>query len=416
MKERANKIVRHPFFSGSFVMIAGTTLANVVAYLYHLVFGRLLGPGGYGELAALLSLFTIVITLFSFLSLVVVKFVSSEDEGGIKRFYAWIKQKLFLFGLVILVILLLLTPLFERFLHLDFTLLLFIPFIVFFEIVVIVVRAFLQGLLRFFQLVVVSNIELLSRLLFGVLLVAVGMGVHGAAAGIMIGAVLAFFLGRKFLSDLSGRKEDPGDFLKKRDLFYYSLPTFIFTLGINSLYTSDLLLVKHFFSAETAGIYASLSTLGKVVYFGVSPISSVMFPLVSNRFSRGKSYLPFFVLSVVAAIGIATFVIAFYYIFSNFAVSLLFGEKFLEAGGYLGKFGLFIGFLSLSYLFVSFFLCTDRKKIAFLTGVAALAQIIGVVMFHANLDEVINVSLTAVSLFLALLIIYFAYDFRKSRR
>src|SRR3989344_3704318 len=64
MKKKVLGFIRliggHSVVRNSIVVMGGSMVANVLAYLYHLIVGRILGPQGYGELAALLSLFYIL--------------------------------------------------------------------------------------------------------------------------------------------------------------------------------------------------------------------------------------------------------------------------------------------------------------------------------------------------------------------
>ena len=44
-----------------------------------------------------------------------------------------------------------------------------------------------------------------------------------------------------------------------RDMIKYALPASIAILSLNSLISTDIILVKHFFSAQDAGLYGGLS-------------------------------------------------------------------------------------------------------------------------------------------------------------
>src|SRR3989344_3191324 len=96
----------HPLFSGSALMFIGVNLANFIAYLYHLIFGRILGPSSYGELATVISVIAIGTSAFSFLGLVTVKFTASASKDELtgvfyilKKFSVWVFAGLLLFGL-----------------------------------------------------------------------------------------------------------------------------------------------------------------------------------------------------------------------------------------------------------------------------------------------------------------------------
>lgn len=73
-------LLKHPLFSGSFVMIAGSMAINVVNYIYHLLMGRILGPVDYGTLASVYSLLYIVTIIPTSASVSIVKFISSAKD------------------------------------------------------------------------------------------------------------------------------------------------------------------------------------------------------------------------------------------------------------------------------------------------------------------------------------------------
>jgi len=103
-------ILAHPFIKGSAVMFAGTMLANVLAYFYHLVVGRMLGPAGYGELAAILSIFYILNSPSIVIQNILVRFFSQlkakKDFGQAKRLFLRITRlisiALILLGVILL--------------------------------------------------------------------------------------------------------------------------------------------------------------------------------------------------------------------------------------------------------------------------------------------------------------------------
>ena len=81
MKNKIANLIKHPLFSGSALMILGSNLANFIAYLYHLIIGRMLGPVAYGELSSVISALALIFISLNFLSLIIVKFVSSAQKN-----------------------------------------------------------------------------------------------------------------------------------------------------------------------------------------------------------------------------------------------------------------------------------------------------------------------------------------------
>ena len=104
-------------------MAGGTLVGGVGGYVYHLLMGRMLGPADYGILASLISLVYLLGIPLGVLNLVVVKFVAGfkgkKDFDSIGSFFRIVNRKVLIFGLLLLLLILALTPLMSSFLHLD---------------------------------------------------------------------------------------------------------------------------------------------------------------------------------------------------------------------------------------------------------------------------------------------------------
>ena len=395
-------------------MIVGSNFANFIAYIYHLVLGRLLGPAQYGNLAAILSVLGMFSTAFVFISLVIVKFVSAAKKSELPGLFSWFSKKAFLISSIIGVLLLILTPYLSSFLHMDSNVIIFVGPVLFFFFLSLTYRSFLQGILRFKQVVLITNAEFISRFLFGLIFVVIGLSVFGATLGIFLSSVVGYIMSRIFLKQfrLGGGKDQFGG---GKEILTYAAPIFLISLAKNSIFSTDVILVKHFFASHDAGIYASLSTLGKIIFYGSGPISAVMFPIVSQRQSRKKGYVGIFFISLLITVGIAGVVLLIYWLLPELAVGVLYGEEFLSAAPNLVWFGLFMAIFALSSLTIGFYLARGKTNIVFLIVLAAIGQAVGIWLFHDSILTVIKVSIVSVSFLLASLLIYFGYELKIGR-
>ena len=133
--------------------------------------------------------------------------------------------------------------------------------------------------------------------------------------------------------------------------------------------------------------------MGRIIFFGLSSIGLVMFPMVSEKYERGENYFLVFkkAFGLVALGGLGGWGI--YNIFPDFLVNTLFGNKYAAAVPYLGQFALFMGLYSLVNLLAQFFLATHKLQIAIPLCVLALTQIAGLWFFHRSLQQVIYVNI-----------------------
>lgn len=411
MINRFKKIVFHPLFAGSAVMIIGSNLSNVLAFVYHLIIGRLLNdPSLYGELAAVISLAAMFSAFFSFLSFVVVKFVSAaKDRNELTAVIAWFGHVSLYVGVGMFLLTLVFTPVFSNFLKIDATILILVPFFLFFGILSMALRSLLQGLMKFFQMALSLNIEFFLRLALGVLFVWIGMGVFGAVLGIVAASLVGFLVTLYFLKDFTLLKKVK-EFKLGKTVIAYSLPAFLFSFTSTSFLTADTLLAKHFIDAHSAGIYAALSTLGKIILYGTGPVAIVMFPMVSQRHARGQRYVSIFLLSILLALGMSAVVLAVYYFFPDLAITVLYGESFLEGKDYLIWFGLFAAVYSLASLISSFYMSVGKTRVVVFPVIFSLLQVMGIILWHDSILTIIHISLASATFLLLALVIYFTYD------
>lgn len=403
------KIFSSQFFSGSLVVILGTGLAGLASYFYHLLMGRMLGPVDYGLLASLISLIYLLGIPTTTLNLVLVKFVSSfkgqKDFPAIAYLFKVTAKKILPISLFFLLIFLILAPSISKFLHLPsmspFILILLTFFI---SIFLVINRAFLQGLLRFGHFSFSSILEPFLKLSLGFLLVWWGFRINGALFGMVVGSLVCYIYTFIPLRSIFNKKESFYKF-NSQEIIKFALPVFFSSLAFTSLYTTDLILVRHFLP-EQSGFYAALATLGKMIFFVNGSIVSVSFPLISERYANGSHYRHLFWLSFLLIFLISGVISLFYFLFPSLMISLLYGHQYLPAASLLGFFGVFLSFYSLCFLIVNFFLSINRTKAVIFPVAAGVLQIIFISFFHQNLKQIVLISVVLLALLLLSLLIY----------
>lgn len=390
-------------------MIIGSNTINFLNYIYHFVIGRMLGPSGYGELVSLISVIGIFGTIPASLGLVIIKYVSAaKTKEEIDNLVGWIKRRTFQISLLIFICLAILSPAVASFLHInriDYLILIAISYL--FSLSSGFNRSILQGLLRFKEMIFSILAESSFKLMLSVLLVYLGFFVGGAIFAFTVACIVGWFLTSVYL-----RKYDTENTSQPKNiqsLIFFTFPVLIQTISLTSIYLADVILVKHFFSSLDTGMYGSLSNLGKVIFYGASPISAVMFPLVSKRHSFGEDYYKIFLYSFGLTSVFAIFITLFYFLLPELAINILYGSDYLAAKGLLVWFGIFMSLFTLSSLVINFCLSLGKVKVISLPLLAAVAQILGIWLFHSNLLMVIIVSIIITALLLVSLLIYSAY-------
>jgi O-antigen/teichoic acid export membrane protein len=406
MKEKIKIIIAHPFGLSSLIMVAGSNFSNFLNYLYHFVTGRLIGPSGYGELVALISLINLVSVLPGSFGTSAVRFLSSaKDKKRKKQLASYFEQKVAILGGVCFGILVLFAPFLASFLHIPTSFILLANLSLFFGFLSTAYRSILQATLKFAPLAASIVTESALKLVISVILVVLGIKLAGAIAGIILASLLAVLLGRFLAKDyLTAYKiaKPP-----QKAIVKYTIPVLLYSLSITSFFSTDLVLVKHFFSPYLAGIYSSLVNLGKVILFGTVPITNVMFPLVSRAQSEGKNYKKIFFLSILLTFLIASAVSLFYIIFPDLAIHLLYGQGYKEGKQFLPYFAIAYSLFAFSTLLINLHLSLGKTKVVLFPLLAAIFQAVGIVLFHQTITAVITI-VSVVSLLLFLSLFFFS--------
>lgn len=389
MKKKTALLVK-----GALVVTAAGMTANLFGYIYHLVIGRVLGPERYGELATYLSLIFLFGIPSSTLATVVTRQIATLlSQGKQGRISAFIQRFAIILGGIVIgigLIYVILIPFLRTFLGLSNIRGLVAVYGIFASsFFLILPMSALQGTKRFTDFSIVSVIAAGLRLVFGVAVARLGVTM------ILISNICSNLLSLLVsLLPLGALRQIPKQpvFVPLITLLSFSVPTLLATIAMTSLYTIDTILVKHFFSAYDAGIYASLATLGKVILFASLSIAPVLFPTITMLAQQSISYRSILLNGFFVVFSISVSIVLLYGMFSSFVMLALFGNKFVSAAPYLGWVGVFMSGIAMMNYLLMVLLAAGRAGIWKIVAILALLQVNGIVLFHSTLWEVVRIN------------------------
>lgn len=403
-------MLTHPLAKGSFIILVGSMVANVGAYAYHVLVGRLLGPVIYGEFSALLSLFYIINIGSGVVQTILAKFFSQLRAKKLLEEVPslfWVAFRYIsiatLIGTVFAVIS---ATALGKFLHISSSYFIWLYFIFVSFIFSVINLSIMQSFQLFLASSIVTNIGMLLRLVFGVF--GASFGLIGVLIGNIISNVITYVINFVPIWGLIRTTSKPLS-ITKSDAAGYSFPTLLATLGTIALYSQDVLLVKHFFPAYDAGIYASLAVLGKVIFYASSALGFVIFPMIVEKKELKKSHHGMVFAALVGVTALSSILTLGYFIAPSFIVRIMYGTAFDGAIPYMGLFGIFITFFTLVNLFTTIFLAIGRTRIWMITMAAALSQGIGLWFYHSSLYQVIYINIGVAFITSLILLIYYRY-------
>lgn len=414
MKRLAKQIIVHPLITGSITIFISSFIGNVLGFIFNLFMASNLSIADYGVLASMMS----IITLSSYAANAVMpsivqfggKYFAENNLPAIGELYSKAGKFQLSIGISALLCFIIFSSQISKFFHIESSSLLVITsFSVFVSIMMVLNLSLLQSKLAFTYISFITIIASVGKLLIGVGMVLAGMSVFGAVAAILLSSIIPFllsFLPIRFVFQTTRENIT----IKTKELLYYGVPSALCILALNSLITADILMVKHLFVADKAGLYAGLSLIGRVIFFFTAPIGMVMFPLVVQKYNKNEKYIGTFLL----ALSIVTFsslgISLFYFIFPEQIILLFLKQKeYLSLIPLLGFFSIFISFYSIVSILVNYYISIRVTKIVFLILAAAILQIIFIMIYHNTLMEIIIVSTIVVFLLLLGLMLYFPY-------
>ncbi len=408
-----NRTIKHELISGSFYVFVGFLISSFILFLFNLYLARGLSYSDYGNYSSLLSIFTLATIPAGSLSIVMVKFAATYFANNqMDQLSAFYKKSLIFWSTVSLTILLLYIMLsypISHFLKInDHRAIITMGGAIALSYLGISNAAFLQAMIRFKSVSFVSVSGALSRLASGFILLSNNLRVFGATMAILLATIVSLLFGTFSLRSLLTHKSESKVELHTREIIKYGLPASIAILFLSSFVSSDVVLVKHFFTPEEAGHYGGLSLVGKVIFYFTGPIPMVMFPLLVKRDAKGENVRTLLHLSLLLVLLASVSISIFYFLFPNFTIKLFLGGRdYLNIASYLGFFGIFLTIYSANNVFLNFFLSVKKTSVLYLVGLAAALQIGLIILSHKNFQDVITSSvISSLLLFLALLLYY----------
>ncbi|MFB3813607.1 MAG: hypothetical protein ACE14L_05800 [Terriglobales bacterium] len=382
---------------GSLVMLIGSTLVSAVNFAYNVAVARLLGPPGFGQAAAAVTLLMLMSAITLAFQLVCAKLIArTETPAARAAVYRLILRRAWMVGILLGSALLLLSENVASYLRLSSPhLLTLLAAGAAFYIPLGVKRGGFQGVYAFSRLSANFILEALTKFTGAIVLVMLGYGVIGAVAAIAGSVVLAYFL------PATPRELRAASQPASTAIFSEAFQAIVFFVGQVTINNIDILLVKHFFAAADAGFYAAIALVGRVVYMLSWSVVSAMFPIsaAGNKERENASVL------VVPLIIVVAITVAFTVglgLFPDFALRTIFGSGFVGYGfeALLMLYAAATGVYSLAVVLLAYEMSRRITNTSWIQLAFSAAIVAGIHFFHSSLREVVIVQLVLMVLLL----------------
>jgi O-antigen/teichoic acid export membrane protein len=378
-------------------MVALTLTASAINYGSNVIFSHVLDPAGYGELTALFALSVVLAVPAGAAQTVIAERVAVYvAEGRLDRVRYLVRYAMAHVSVIAGiagVIYLAATPLVASLLGLrhEEVAIALTPVLIL-AFVQPLALGVLQGLERFTAYGLMLLAAALSRIVFGVPWAIVEHGAGGALGGQAVGMLVVLLATAWFMrSLLIGRGSGAATSGLKRRPEAKTVSASAAFIGFAIVSNLDLILAKIFLSPHDSGLYAALSTIGKIIIFLPAAIAVVMVPSAAKaRLSSGSSARVLRISALFVG-GVSVLAAVPAILAPRLIIQVMFGSKYLSAvGGVLPIVIAGIG-LAMTYLLVVYSVAISDRRWMLLLVAAVLVQIAGISAFHHSATQVATV-------------------------
>ena len=393
------KTPRERLLNGSAILLTALCILTLANFGYNIAVARILGPISYGHATAVYTLLVLTSAVTLSIQILTAKMVAQQPAAELqalayREFHHWGWAA----GILVTSLLLLLRNTITEYLNTPTPLLIVLLAVgTLFYVPLGARRGFFLGTCSFRQLGNSLVLEAITRLLLSLVLMKLGFGVPGVVAANAAAVLIAYVFALPKLSTVSAAdREISFDYRE-------GIQAAVFFAGQVVINNCDIVVVKHFISPASAGLYAAISMVGRVVFFSSWSIINSMFPISAGTSSRREDDHGILGLTLLMVSGTCILFISGLRLAPGWIWSWLFGAQFASfpAADFrhlLVLYALSTAIYSLSVVLIAYEMSRKIANTGWLQLIVGGAVIAGIYIFHSSLAQVIWVQVFMMTL------------------
>ena len=410
------KTPRNRVLSGSAILLAGLSLATLINFAYNIAVARFLGPTAFGHTTAVYTLLILISSVTLTFQILTAKIVAQQESKKAQAVaYKGFHWRGWAAGILVGLLLLAFRHTVTDYLNLPDPILVELLAIgTAFYVPLGARRGYIQGVCSFRHLAHNLVLEGLVRLGGSLLLILLGTGVRGVVAANAAAVAIAYFFAKpKLHASTDSAPEVPVAFRE-------GLQAAVFFAGQVVINNCDIVVVKHFFPSESAGIYAAVAMVGRVVFAFSWAVVSSMFPIVAESRGRKQQFGDHDVLRTSLLL---VFLICFLFVVGLSLApgeiwTWLFGNRFgtgeTNFPYLLVLYAVSTGIYALSVVIIAYEMSRKIANTGWVQLLIGGVVIAGIYAYHSSLAQVIWVQVVTMIILLLCVAIPFAITWAKS--
>jgi O-antigen/teichoic acid export membrane protein len=412
-----SKELKARIISGSLILLSGSSLATALNLLYNIAVAHFLGPRGFGNATAVYTILTITSAVTLSFQIISAKTVAQQaPEKSRDAVFRDLHRDAWGCGVLLAVILFLFSHQISNYLNLPGSILVvFLAVGVAFYIPLGTRRGYIQGAYGFRSLARNLVLEGAVRLVGSVLMIVLGFGVVGVVGANAAAIIVAYLAIAPKLAPRSA------DSLRSGFAWREISQAMVFFSGQVLINNCDIVLVKHFFDAENAGLYAAVAMVGRVIFAFSTAVVNSMFPIVAGSDSEERKNLSLIATSISLVLGVGCLFAVGLLVAPGWIWPIFFGSGFTLAGPHgfsylLALYAIMTVIYSLSVVIITYEMSYKIANTSWVQFVFSGLLIASICLFHRSLQEVIVVQLVVVGVLLIVVGVPFLLASLKNAR
>ena len=387
----AHHRLRERMLSGSAVMLLSSVFVGFMNLAYNFAVAHALGADRYGHASVVYTLLMLLSSITLSFQLLCSKFVARSDSSAEKiSIYHLLHRWSWICGVLVGALLALSSGAISGYLNLPSSRLIWLlGAAIVFYIPLGTRRGFMQGTYAFGRLALNFALEVTVKLV-GALALMTPLGVAGVVIAIAASVMVAYFAG---IPKQQSIPQVPGTTLRSGVGEGVQAATFF--IGQVIINNVDIVLVKHFFDATQAGVYAAIALVGRVVYMLSWSVVSSMFPFSAGIRSDDQGGRTVLTTALALVAIIASLFTLGAWLAPPALWQLLLGHGFPVAhySSLLVLYALTTGIYVLAAVLMAYEISQKIGRVSWLQLAFSGMIVGGIYLFHSTLQTVITVQL-----------------------
>ncbi len=353
-------------YKNTSLILAGTLIANVLAYVFNILVARKIGPESYGILGALLAMFSlaswIYMSIFSGITKRVAHLNAENKSNELNTFYFSVQREVMILLLAISLVVVFGSCTLASYFNIpSFSLVIITGILIWVNGMQYFYQSILTGLKKYAQISQVRIIESVFRLLVVVLFLYLGLGLIGVLFAYGLGYLIGYIWTRYKVTRRITNSFNGVFFINRMQLYSIGFKFFMLGFLYQIVFYGSSLYFQHNYSSTVNGFWTAGLTISNIAFVFSSAVMQVVLPELSSEKNRQKrmEIIKKALLVIFLTTGSAALIC---WSIPEFVIEIFYGKSYLGSAKFLKWQGLIVLLLSLvQFVFTIQFSKTDKN-------------------------------------------------------